>query len=238
MKEGYGREYASLYHTHWWWRAREALLLDVLHSLSLPPAVEVLDVGCGDGLFFPRLEEFGRVRGIEVDERLLDPEGAYRSRIFTEPLGDARYARWRFGLITALDVLEHIDDDRAAVAAMGGMLDREGHLVVTVPAFMSLWDRHDEINQHCRRYTSFQLRALLEPVGTVLQVRYWFHSLYFAKRAVAVLNRRRGTPITQHRLPPPPLNSLLRDFCRLEARALRRLRLPFGTTVLAVVRRQ
>ena len=84
--------------------------------------LDILDVGCGDGLFFPELERFGRVRGIEVDEGLLDPEGPFRGRIHTRPLGDPAYRGddWRFDLITALDVVEHIADDRAAVSEMSG----------------------------------------------------------------------------------------------------------------------
>ena len=238
MQEEYGQAYEQLYEHHWWWRSREALLLDVLDGLPLPSSVEVLDVGCGNGLFFPRLQRFGPVRGIEVDERLLDPAGTFRSRIFTKPLGAGEYDGWRFGLITALDVLEHIEDDRAAARALGDMLEPGGHLVVTVPAFMSLWDTHDEINQHYRRYSMSELRSLLEPVGTILQLRYWFHSLYVVKRAVAMLNRHRATTITQHRVPPTPLNALAAGFFRMEARMLAPLALPFGTSVVAVVRKR
>src|SRR4051812_12063398 len=140
MQAPYAAEYARLYREHWWWRSREAILLDLLRSLRLPPGGDILDVGCGDGLFFQELERFGRVRGIEVDVGLLDPDGPYRDRIATLPLGDPSYAgdAGRFDLITALDVIEHIADDRAAVAAMLRMLRPGGVMVVTVPAFPSL----------------------------------------------------------------------------------------------------
>jgi SAM-dependent methyltransferase len=241
MRSDYAAEYARLYREHWWWRGREAILLDVLAGLGLPPRASILDVGCGDGLFFPRLERYGDVRGIEVDEALLTPDGPYRDRIATRPLGDPSYAAdaGRFDLITALDVLEHIDDDGAAVAALAAMLREGGHLVVTVPAFPSLWDRHDEINHHRRRYTAGPLRALLQGAGLeVTHLRHLFRVLYLPKRVVAALNRRRKSrPIAQHALPPVAVNRLLARLCLAEDRLLRRLPIPFGTSMLAVARR-
>ena len=75
----------------------------------------------------------GEVRGIEVDSRLLDDSRPARARISTEPLGSPLYddPRWRFDVITALDVLEHIDDDRGALASMAGMLNPGGLMVIT-----------------------------------------------------------------------------------------------------------
>lgn len=242
MRPDYAAEYARLYREHWWWRSREAILLDVLAGLGLRPGAAILDVGCGDGLFFPRLERYGDVRGIEVDEALLTPDGPYRDRIATRPLGDPSYAAdaGRFDLITALDVLEHIDDDAAAVAALAAMLREGGHLVVTVPAFPALWDRHDEINHHRRRYTARPLRAVLEGAGLeIAHLRYLFRGLFVPKLLVAALNRhRRSRPIAQHGLPPPAVNRLMSRLCVVEDRLLRRVPIPFGTSLLAVARRR
>jgi hypothetical protein len=121
---------------------------------------------------------------------------------------------------------------------MSAMLQPGGSLVVTVPAFMDLWDVHDEVNAHLRRYTAAEVRALLHPVGEILQVRYWFHTLYFAKRVVAAVNRRRTRTIQQHRIPPAPINSLLRLYCTWETRLLAPLRLPFGSSVIALARKR
>ena len=66
MREDYALAYRRLYQEHWWWRAREALLVRELSRLRLPPSGgRLLDVGCGDGLFFERLAEFGAVEGVE-----------------------------------------------------------------------------------------------------------------------------------------------------------------------------
>lgn len=240
MHSDYGALYARLYREHWWWRARESILLETIRGLRPRPGPAILDVGCGDAVSFPALAAFGDVRGIEVDEGLLDPDGPYRHRIATRPLGDPLYddPAWQFDLITALDVLEHIEDDRAAVAAMVHMLRPGGRLVITVPAFELLWDHHDVINQHYRRYTAARLRRALDGQGLeLLQMRYLFRGLFFPKLLVRALNAARRRKVDQHTVPAAPLNAAMCRLCVLEDRLLRRLPLGFGTSLLAVARR-
>lgn len=242
MQRDYGVQYARLYHEHWWWRAREAILITTLRGLDLPPGLDILDVGCGDALSFPALSAFGSVRGIEVDEGLLDPAGPFRARISTRPLGDPIYAdpSWRFDLITALDVVEHIADDRAAAAALVDLLRPGGVLLITVPAFGLLWDHHDVINQHHRRYTTGQVRRLLRGTGLeLLQLRYVFRGLFVPKLLVKLLNTGRKGPerVVQHNIPAPWINRAAQRFCLWEDRLLRRMLIPFGTSVLAAARK-
>ncbi len=240
MEASYGAQYARLYREHWWWRAREAIVLSLLRSLRPRPGSAILDVGCGDALSFPALSEFGTVRGIEVDENLLDPSGPFRERISTRPLGDPIYddPSWRFDLITALDVIEHIDDDRAAISSMAAMLRPGGLLVVTVPAFELLWDYHDEINHHHRRYTARRLRIALEGQGLeLLQVRYLFRALFIPKLLVRLANAKRSRKVAQHGIPAPAINTALQRLCMLEDRLLRRLPVPFGTSLMGVSRK-
>src|SRR2546426_10425650 len=80
--------YTTLFRSrrHWWWRARERLILDVLRRLR-PGAgwSAILDVGCGDGLLFERFAEFGPVEGVEPDASLVASDGPYRDRIHVVP---------------------------------------------------------------------------------------------------------------------------------------------------------
>ena len=250
MDASYGLQYRDLHARHWWWRARERLILDTLKRLPLRSGSAALDVGCGDGLLFPALQRLGcfrDIRGIEVDESLLSPDGPHRDRISTAPLGDPVYGDASADVVTALDVIEHIEDDAAAVAEIFKMMAPGAHLVVTVPAFMSLWSHHDEINLHFRRYTAQQLEALLRPHGEIVDVRYLFHSLYIPKRLIAAVEHwgksdsedpatPGGPTATQHALPPRGVNLGMREFCYWESRLLRPVRLPFGTSVIGIVR--
>jgi len=235
MDKDYGQIYEELYRHHWWFRVREEILLQVIDGLNITKPAEILDVGCGNGLFFGQLERFGNVRGIEVDDSLITANSPNRNRIFNRPLGDPQYAMLQFDLITALDVIEHIEDDYKAVSDMLGMLRPGGKLLLTVPASMMLWDRHDEINRHYRRYTRESLRKLLAGRGRVIALQYLFHALFLPKLAFRTVNQVFRSQVAQHAMPPAPINRIMESICRLEFRTLGRLRMPFGTSLLAVV---
>jgi 2-polyprenyl-3-methyl-5-hydroxy-6-metoxy-1,4-benzoquinol methylase len=237
MQAEYGQKYAELYNRHWWWRARESILVRELRRLPLPTNARVLDVGCGDGLFFPRLREFGSVQGIESDQSLIRADNPDRAFIHDEPLGSPRYAGMQFDLITACDVIEHIEDDSAAVSHMLALLSPTGFLVITVPAFMALWDEHDELNKHYRRYTTATLRAAIPARSKLLKLEYLFHTIFLPKLAVRTLNRHAKQKVDQSTIPNPIVNHAMRAVCIAEKRLVGSLKLPFGTSVFAIVQK-
>lgn len=237
MNPEFSQNYEELYRTHWWFRARERILVEVIRNVGLPTRAKILDVGCGNGLFFGSLDMFGEVCGIETDRSLVPAQSPYRDRIFHWPLGAMEYATQRYDMITALDVIEHIENDQAAIDDMWGMLEPGGTLVITVPAFMMLWDRHDEINRHYRRYTRTSLRALLVNRGKLLKLCYMFHSLVVPKFAIAMLNSVRGAAVAQHTVPSVWINRTMQTAMWIEHLVLGPLRLPFGTSLLAVVQK-
>ena len=137
MDPAYGARYRALYEAHWWWRARERLVLDLLDELR--PARDwgrILDVGCGDGLFFEELSRLGAVQGVEPDAALVSPDGPWRERIDVRPF-DASFAPdRRFDLILFLDVIEHMEDPRAALRHAADLLAcDDARVVITVPAW-------------------------------------------------------------------------------------------------------
>ena len=84
-----------------------------------------------------------------------------------------------FDLITCLDVLEHLEDDRRAVGELARILRPRGLLVMTIPAFQSLWGDHDELYGHFRRYRAPEIAERLQRAGLeILQLTY-FEPLYF-----------------------------------------------------------
>jgi len=234
----YGSDYAELYHHHWWWRAREAILLREIAALPLPPAerAEILDVGCGNGLFLPELARFGRPTGIEVERALVRDDAPLRECIRHEPLESPYWEGRAFDLVLALDVVEHIADDAAFVARLAARVRPGGFLLATVPAFPSLWDAHDERNHHQRRYRRAGFEALLAPHGALVTVRHLFPSLFVAKWLVARVNRGPAAAIDQTALPGPAVSRSLAALLRAEDRVLGPLRLPFGSSLLAVLR--
>jgi SAM-dependent methyltransferase len=231
----YAAAYRELYERHWWWRAREAMLVLEIER-ERPPGGwgNVLDVGCGDGLFFGQLSRFGEVWGVESDESLVPPDSPHRARIHVGPFETGFTPDRCFGLIVMLDVLEHLRDPVAALAQARRLLQPEGRVLITVPAFPLLWTHHDDLNQHFARYRKRSLAAVAGQAGLkVLSSRYCFHWLFPVKLAVRGLEGLSGKDSAPAVVPPTVLNRLLFSMTRLEQRALGRLNLPFGSSLLA-----
>ncbi|MBI3740653.1 MAG: class I SAM-dependent methyltransferase, partial [Chloroflexi bacterium] len=127
---------------------------------------EILDVGCGAGNMIHHLARYGRVRGIEVDAR---PVAQAIARGYDVRQGDATrgidFPDASFDLVTALDVIEHVDDDAAILREAHRVLRANGTLAITTPAFQALWSHNDVLNGHKRRYAARDLRARVERAG-------------------------------------------------------------------------
>lgn len=236
MDSTYAMEYRQLHENHWWWRAREQEVLATLAQLHHNSSTaRILDIGCGDALLFDELSLFGEVEGVEVDASLIDEENRWRDRITIGPF-DEQYAPGKlFDTILMLDVLEHLRDPRAALQHAISLLASEGSLLITVPAFRLLWTKHDELNHHYTRYTRHSFQQLVDGVGTIRSLRYFFHWLFPAKLAVRGKEMLVPTQPRPPRLPPALVNRALYGLSRMEQSVLRQVPVPFGGSLLAIV---
>ena len=231
----YAAAYRDLYERHWWWRARESMLLREIENHR--PAAgwgSMLDVGCGDGLFFDRLACFGEVWGVESDESLVSADSRHRARIHLGPFDSTFEPGRRFGLVLMLDVLEHLPDPVGAVRKAAGLLEPGGRVLITVPAFQMLWTSHDDLNRHFVRYRRRRLTAVVEQAGLgILSEHYFFHWLFPVKLGLRVLERFGAVPNAPATVPPPWLNRVLLGVTQVEQMTIGRLGLPFGSSLLA-----
>lgn len=237
MDTEYRKHYRDLFQRHWWWRARTEFLVHNLKSM-LPRGrgINILDVGCGEGLFFDRLSEFGHVDGIEV-EGALPVDSPWLDRISIRPFDETFRPDKRYSLILMLDVLEHLADPGAALRNVRRLLAADGLFLATVPAFQAAWTNHDVLNQHVRRYTKTSLGRLLEDASLkVLQQRYFFYWAFLAKLAVRgrerLFPRKPEVPV----VPAGWINETLFGVSRLEQKLLGRLPMPFGSSLMAVAK--
>jgi 2-polyprenyl-3-methyl-5-hydroxy-6-metoxy-1,4-benzoquinol methylase len=239
MQADYAAGYRELYERHWWWRARERRILRELSRLKLRPGQEsILDVGCGDGLFFDRLAAFGHVQGVEADASLVNPNGRWRDRIYVGPFDERFQPGRRFSLILMLDVLEHLADPVGALVHVARLLADEGKLVLTVPAFNALWTTHDDLNHHYTRYTKGPLRQVTEAAGLrVVRMQYLFQWTCPMKLAVRAKEQLIRTEPAPPQLPPPRVNQALFGLTLFEQAVTDRLPIPFGSSLLMVAER-
>jgi SAM-dependent methyltransferase len=239
MEANYATQYRTPYQTHWWWRAREAAILrEVERLLPRGGDAAILDVGCGDGLLFDRLAPFGQVEGVEADPLTVTPDGAWRDRIHIGMFDATFQPERRYALILMLDVLEHLPDPAGALRHASSLLTDDGVLLITVPAFRSLWTSHDDLNHHFTRYTKQSFATLAAEAGVrVGRMQYLFQWVAPAKLLVRLKERFVATPPAPPSLPPRGVNALLAGLTRLEQATLSRLPVPFGSSLAAICRR-
>src|SRR5215218_9839535 len=126
---------AELADTHWWYVARRRIISDLIRrEVRPPPNARILEIGCGTGHNLDMLGEYGSVEGLEVDdEARAVAEKRIGKPVKSAPLPGLTGVRRRtYDLIAALDVIEHVDEDAAALAGIAERLKPGGKLVMTV----------------------------------------------------------------------------------------------------------
>ena len=229
---------AELDERHWWYRARRKVLQALIERVVKPPKdARILEVGCGTGHNLKMLGQFGSVDAIEVDaEARAIAEKRLARSIASTPLPELEgIERSRYDLVAALDVVEHIADDRAAIDALASCLKPGGKLLVTVPAHQWMWSAHDELNHHQRRYSKAGLARLIEGSPLKLDSIGYFNSLLFPLAVAARLaSKATGRGGDDDRLPPGPVNYLFERCFAAERRLIGKVPLPPGLSLFVV----
>jgi SAM-dependent methyltransferase len=232
------QQMAELDERHWWYCARRKIIADLIRrETQLPNNAHILEIGCGTGHNLAMLSGFGHVEGLELDDeaRALSEKRLGR-KVMSSPLPElAEVPDRHYHLIGAFDVIEHIEDDRAALASIARKLRPGGKFILTVPAHQWMWSVHDVVNHHKRRYSKRGLKELIDSSPLKLERIGYFNSLLFplaiAERGASKL---RGSEDADVRLPPALLNAALEKVFACERYLVGRLPLPPGLSLFAV----
>ena len=244
-KEMQAHHYPILYEveeTHWWYVGRRRLLESFIADLCLAlnrPGLRILDVGCGTGANLKMLARYGESEGIDVSQQALD---FCRLRGIAARFGAAEslpYDDGSFDLVTALDVLEHLDDDRAGLEEIRRVLRPGGRALLFVPAFMFLWGVQDEVSNHRRRYTLPELSRAVTAAGLEVERASYANFAFFfpvllVRSAMRLLKLHADT---EYGINVPLMNKLFGKIFAAERFVLRRGSLPFGVSVLCIARK-
>jgi SAM-dependent methyltransferase len=245
MQQEFYAEYAQIEDTHWWFRGRRAIFRDLLRDVGLGARSRILDIGFGTGSMLTFLGDYGTVFGMDMS---VDAIRFARTRCARPMLlGDITQVPVRTGaydLVTAFDIIEHVDDDRAALAELRRVCRPGGHALLTVPAFQFLWGNQDVISHHKRRYTAHELRTRVEDAGFRVRTLTYFNALLFpVVAAVRVARRLRGAPPPDEvqsdftMTKPGLVNDVLTRVFAAEGKLVTRMRLPVGVSVLCLAER-
>jgi SAM-dependent methyltransferase len=230
--------------THWWFAGRRSVIDAILDGIDLPEDGTILEAGCGTGGNLATLARRGRIAAFDphIDALAFAQNRHPNLDIRQGALpSDLPYDEKSFDLVAALDVLEHVDDDRASAHALVDLVRPGGWLFVTVPAHQALWGSHDRRLHHRRRYGREQLLGLFGDCDVDL-VRFTPFNVVLSPIAIfyRLGERFLGFDLgNQEVLLPMPINATLGALFRLESFFVRGgARLPFGLSYAAVYQRR
>ncbi len=229
--------------SHWWFVGRRRILRSFMARIVADlkkTNPQILDIGCGTGANLEMLAEFGAVQGVDVSpEALAFCRTRGLDQVRQGAAEELPYADGQFDLVTALDVVEHLDDDRSGLEEMRRVLHPKGRALIFVPAFMFLWGVQDDISNHRRRYTLKGIKDVLQSAGFELErATYANITFFFPILLGRILMRATGfRPASENNLTIGGLNGVLGSLFGAEATLLRYLNFPFGVSIICVARR-
>ncbi len=242
MDKQYYKEYFEVERNHWWFKARSEILYAYIrqHITRKDRKLKILNVGVATGASSMMLQAFGEVASLEYEQDCIDfikdqvPISVVQGSILELP-----YADNSFDLVCAFDVIEHVDDHVLAVQELGRVCSKGGSVLVTVPAFMSLWSEHDEINHHFRRYKRTELKKLFSlKEGSVIFSSYFNAVLFipiFLARKVSNFFRDKNKKVQSdfEKYKPGLVSKILYQVFKSERKILNaKIRFPFGVSAI------
>ena len=230
--------------SHWWFVGRRAILesfLGKIHSAlgTRHSALKFLDVGCGTGANLEMLAKFGAAEGVDVSDDALEfckAKGLKAHKGLAESLP---FEDESFDVVTALDVVEHLDDDLAGLKEMRRVLKKGGKTLIFVPAFMWLWGVQDDISNHRIRYTRKQITERLKTAGFEIEratyANWTFFAPIFAGRTLMKITGIK--PESENNVNISALNGIFGKIFSAERLWLQNFDFPFGVSIVIVAKK-
>ena len=226
---------------HWWFVVRRKLLRLFLSSIDLPYGCVAMDIGCGVGSNMRILGSAG-LNVVGLDRSFYALSLARKRIKFPLLNGDLNKLPIRpgsVGLIVAMDILEHLENDVGGIRSFYQALKKEGVLILTVPAFRPLWGIQDEITGHKRRYSRQEIVKKLRQEGFEIKKSFYFNfflffPIFFARRLIHALGLKIDS---ENEVNFPLINFFLKSIFSLELYVLRYFSFPFGVSFFCIAKK-
>ena len=243
MQKDYEKQYHDVETDHWWFKSRRNYLLDLIKNA--PKDSKILDIGCSSGVFLKDAEKLGfainNLYGIDISEQAIKNSKANGIKNSYVMDGQDITLTQKFDIIIASDCLEHLEHDSKALANWKTLLNKGGTMYVFVPAFMSLWSYHDDINMHYRRYTKAELKARFKEQNLkVIKSGYWNFFLFtpvFLFRKVSGKLKKDKSAVSDIAMGKSFVNTAMLNLLLLENKMLRLFSFPFGISTFCIAKK-
>ena len=231
--------------SHWWFVGRRAILESFMRQIIQNPKSKtqnpkILDVGCGTGANLEMLANFGASEGVDVSDDALEFCRAKGLKVHKGLAEKLPFADESFDVVTALDVVEHLDDDVAGLKEMHRVLKTGGKTLIFVPAFMWLWGVQDDISNHRIRYTKRQIVERLEKAGFTIERATYANWTFFAPiLAGRTIMKITGIkPESENNVNISALNGFFGKIFSAERFWLKNFNFPFGVSIVITASKQ
>lgn len=167
--------------TYWWFKGRRKLLEDIFNKLPKKSSLKILDIGCCTGYNLHTLEKFGEVYGADIEKKAVEyckKRGFKKISLLKNGLKLPFKSNF-FHVITCLDVIEHIEEDKKYLEELRRILKPGGTLVLFVPAINLLWSQLDVRSHHIRRYSKSSLSKIAKAAKFIISDARYFNYLLF-----------------------------------------------------------
>jgi len=243
MEQSFYKNYFELEKGNWWFRVRRNIVFWFLNRNRIGQGKKILDYGCGSGFLVGKLQESGLdAYGVDISKEAISLGVSRGIKNLSIASGiELDFADNFFDAVLALDVVEHIEDDKAAIKELGRLVRPGGYLILTVPAYQWMWGIQDEVAHHYRRYS---MKSILDLIKTRLDLTVTRKShfntfLFFPAAAVRIVSKlfKSKNRESDFDINNKLLNKLLYNIFNLEAKLLRYINFPFGVSILLVLKK-
>ncbi|GAB6182253.1 class I SAM-dependent methyltransferase [Desulfotomaculum defluvii] len=223
---------------HWWYKGRR----EIIGKLLLPFLTRqsnILDAGCGAGGTMEYMSKYGSVVGVDISQEMVEHCRNIGLAAYCESIDNLPFENQSFDLVLCLDVLEHLPNEQSALKELIRVVRPGGILTFSVPAFSWLWGKHDDLNNHYRRYNRGELIKLIEMFDlTIERITYFNLFLLPPIWFIRKMSKQSFQKRTDFEFGTGIINQILLSVLRIEKSLLKVVNIPIGVSQIVVVRKK